>query len=75
MTLEVSIYGVWFLPNEFCRYYWDSQGDWTNMGNSGSHNPFEIIRVASPTNIQVKKACNINFIEVIEYFQDLFYEY
>lgn len=69
MTIEVSIYGVWFLPNEFCRYYWDPLEDWTKMINKEPSTPFEIIRVASTTNIKIKGTCNINFIEVIKYFE------
>jgi hypothetical protein len=41
--------------------------DWTQMINKEPSTSFEIIRVASPTNIKIKGACNLNFIGVIRY--------
>lgn len=60
MILEISIYGVWYLPNKYCRYYWSKD-------RSLSVNNTEIIFVASPTDIVIKGKNEQSFIEVINY--------
>ena len=60
MILEISIYGVWYLPNKYCKYYWYKDRSYSN-------NNTEIVFVASPTNIFVKNKCEQSFIEIINY--------